>query len=123
MKELNKYDSVNNKITIGDNNAELEIIGFDQKNINCDTLTASNYVQSNLLKSNNVQSNLLQSNDGNNNSIIKYEPAGTGTNPKITIGSKGVDLEIVGFDQKNIVCETLKNDIPQLLEMFSENRD
>ena len=106
-KSLIKYDSVNNKITIGDNNAELEIIGFDQKNINCDTLTASNYVQSNLLKSNNVQSNLLQSNDGNNNSIIKYEPAGIDTNPKITIGSEGVDLEIVGFDQKNIVCETL----------------
>ena len=106
-KSLIKYDSVNNKITIGDNNAELEIIGFDQKNINCDTLTASNYVQSDLLKSNNVQTNLLQSNDENNKSIIKYEPAGTGTNPKITIGSEGVDLEIVGFDQKNIVCETL----------------
>ena len=106
-KSLIKYDSVNNKITLGDNNAELEIIGFDQKNINCDTLTASNYVQSNLLKSNNVQSNLLQSNDGNNNSIIKYEPAGIDTKPKITIGSEGVDLEIVGFDQKNIVCETL----------------
>ncbi len=106
-KSLIKYDSVNNKITIGDNNAELEIIGFDQKNINCDTLTASNYVQSDLLKSNHVQTNLLQSNDEKNNSIIKYEPAGTGTNPKITIGSEGVDLEIVGFDQKNIVCETL----------------
>ncbi len=106
-KSLIKYDSVNNKITLGDNNAELEIIGFDQKNINCDTLTASNYVQSDLLQSNHVQTNLLQSNDGNNNSIIKYEPAGIDTKPKITIGSEGVDLEIVGFDQKNIVCETL----------------
>lgn len=95
-KSLIKYDSANNKITLGDSNAELEIIGFDQKNISCETLTASNF----------VQTNLLQSNDGNK-SIIKYEPAGTDTNPKITLGSEGVDLEIVGFDQKNIVCETL----------------
>ena len=97
-KSLIKYDSANNKITLGDSNAELEIIGFDQKNISCETLKASNF----------VQSNLLQSNDGNNKSIIKYEPAGTDTNPKITLGSEGVDLEIVGFDQKNIVCDTLK---------------
>ena len=94
-KSLIKYDSVNNKITLGDNGTELEIIGFDQKNIVCDTLKTNNY----------VQSNLLQSNDGKQ--IIKYEPAGTGTNPKITLGAENVDLEIVGFDQKNIACETL----------------
>lgn len=96
-KSLIKYDSINNKITLGDSNAELEIIGFDQKNIDCETLKASNY----------VQSNLLQSNDGNNKSIIKYESGSTDKNPKITLGSEGIDLEIVGFDQKNIVCETL----------------
>ena len=73
----------------------MKIVGFDQKNIVCDTLKTNNY----------VQSNLLQSKDGKQ--IIKYEPAGTGTNPKITLGAENVDLEIVGFDQKNIVCETL----------------
>ena len=98
-KSLIKYEpagtGTNPKITIGAENVDLEIIGFDQKNLNCETVIASNY----------VQTNLLQSND--RNQIIKYEPAGTGTNPKITLGSEGVDLEIVGFDQKNIVCETL----------------
>ena len=98
-KSIIKYESgsagINPKITIGAENVDLEIIGFDQKNINCDTLTASNY----------VKSDLLQSKDGKQ--IIKYEPAGTGTNPKITLGAENVDLEIVGFDQKNIVCETL----------------
>lgn len=87
---------INPKITIGDENVDLKIIGFDQKNLNCETVIASNY----------VQTNLLQSND--RNQIIKYEPAGTNTNSKITLGSEGVDLEIVGFDQKNIVCNTLK---------------
>ena len=98
-KSIIKYESgsagINPKITIGAENVDLEIIGFDQKNIVCDTLTASNY----------VKSNLLQSKDGKQ--IIKYEPVGTGTNPKITIGAENVDLEIVGFDQKNITCETL----------------
>ena len=101
-KSIIKYESgsagINPKITIGSENVDLEIIGFDQKNINCDTLTASNY----------VKSNLLQSNDENNKQIIKYEPGSADINPKITIGSEGVDLEIVGFDQKNIVCDTLK---------------
>ena len=98
-KSIIKYESgsagINPKITIGAENVDLEIIGFDQKNIVCDTLTASNY----------VKSNLLQSKDGKQ--IIKYEPVGTGTNPKITIGAENVDLEIIGFDQKNINCDTL----------------
>ena len=46
-------------------------------------------------------------NEAGNKSIINYDPVGTGTKPKITLGAEGVDLEIVGFDQKNIVCETL----------------
>ena len=107
-KSIIKYESgsagINPKITIGAENVDLEIIGFDQKNIICDTLTASNY----------VKSNLLQSNDENNKQIIKYEPGSADINPKITIGSEGVDLKIVGFDQKNIVCDTLKtNDYVQ----------
>ena len=54
-----------------------------------------------------LQTNQI-SNENGDKSIIKYEPAGTGTKPKITLGAEGVDLEIVGFDQKNIECETLK---------------
>ena len=100
-KSLIKYEpagtGTNPKITLGSEGVDLEIVGFDQKNLNCETVIASNY----------VQSNLLQSNDGNNKQIIKYEPGSANTNPKITLGSEGVDLEIVGFDQKNIICETL----------------
>ena len=100
-KSLIKYEpagtGTNPKITLGSEGVDLEIVGFDQKNIVCETVIASNY----------VQSNLLQSNDGNNKQIIKYEPGSANTNPKITLGSEGVDLEIVGFDQKNIICETL----------------
>lgn len=100
-KSLIKYEpagtGTNPKITLGSEGVDLEIVGFDQKNLNCETVIASNY----------VQSNLLQSNDGNNKQIIKYEPGSASTNPKITLGTEGVDLEIVGFDQKNIVCETL----------------
>ena len=98
-KSIIKYDpgntDVNPKITIGSEGVDLEIVGFDQKNLNCETVIASNYVQSNLLQSNDKKQ------------IIKYESGSTTTNPKITLGSEGVDLEIVGFDQKNIVCETL----------------
>ena len=100
-KSLIKYEpagtGTNPKITLGSEGVDLEIVGFDQKNLNCETVIASNY----------VQSNLLQSNDGNNKQIIKYEPGSANINPKITLGSEGVDLEIVGFDQKNIICETL----------------
>lgn len=50
-KSLIKYDSANNKITLGDSNAELEIIGFDQKNIVCDTLKTNDHVMTDLIKS------------------------------------------------------------------------
>ncbi len=46
-------------------------------------------------------------NENGNKSIINYDPVGTGTKPKITLGAEGVDLEIVGFDQENIDCDTL----------------
>lgn len=63
-------------------------------------------INNGVIKGKSLQTNQI-SNENGDKSLIKYEPAGTGTNPKITLGSEGVDLEIVGFDQKNIVCETL----------------
>lgn len=50
-KSLIKYDSVNNKITLGDSNAELEIIGFDQKNIVCETLKATKRIMADIFNS------------------------------------------------------------------------
>lgn len=50
-KSLIKYDSANNKITLGDSNAELEIIGFDQKNIVCETLTATKRIMADIFNS------------------------------------------------------------------------